>query len=309
MYGFEWIPLLYPFNNPKAIRITQQHIHDLHGLTKCQEYIEEHAITQAEINTDNIVFLPKLWQLNHMRIIPLLDNCKEYDFSPLYQMPLVQSLVADNQCILKPGKTFPIDYSQIHGLRDLFVRVNKDTKNYQKLTTLQSLRVTGFCNKDRDITNLFTSRELDTLQMMQCGIKCLRGIDASPKIQCVYLSNNRALENISDLSKTSKTLKALRITNCPKIQDFSVLGELTNLELLELTGSNTLPSIDFLTNIPSLKTFVFNMNIEDGDLSPCTRLTYVYTPNRKHYNIRSEDLPKGYYYKGNENIDEWRRLE
>ena len=59
-----------------------------------------------------------------------------------------------------------------------------------------------------------------------------------------------------------------------------------------------------------LKTFVFSVNVRDGDLSPALNLSYVYSEkNRKHYNLKDKDLPKGKYVRGNENIDEWRRLE
>ena len=107
-----------------------------------------------------------------------------------------------------------------------------------------------------------------------------------------------------------KTLKALRIENCPKIEDFSVLGELENLELLELTGSNVLPNLDFIKTMKNLKTFICNMNVLDGDLTPCLNLSYVYVePIRRHYNLKDADLPKGEYVRGYENIEEWRRLE
>ena len=51
------------------------------------------------------------------------------------------------------------------------------------------------------------------------------------------------------------------------------------------------------------------MNVQNGDLSPCLNLSYVYCQkNRKHYNLKDKELPKGKYYRGNESIDEWRRL-
>ena len=60
----------------------------------------------------------------------------------------------------------------------------------------------------------------------------------------------------------------------------------------------------------NLKTLIFNMNVLCGDLSPCLDLCYVYSEkNRKHYNLQDEDLPKKKYIRGNEGIDEWRRLE
>ncbi len=129
-------------------------------------------------------------------------------------------------------------------------------------------------------------------------------------MQCLYLHYNRSLKDISALSKVKKTLKALRIENCSKIEDFSVLAELENLELLELSGSNTLPSLSFIKSMKNLKTFVFNMNVEDGDLTPCLNLSYVYSEkNRKNYNLKDKDLPKNAYVRGNEDIEEWRRLE
>lgn len=129
-------------------------------------------------------------------------------------------------------------------------------------------------------------------------------------MQCLYLHYNRSLQDISALKKVKRTLRALRIENCPKINDFSVLGELENLELLELSGKNELPSLGFLKKMKNLKTFTFNMNVKDGDLTPCLDLSYVYSEkNRKHYNLKDTELPKAQYVRGNETIEKWRRLE
>ena len=157
---------------------------------------------------------------------------------------------------------------------------------------------------------MFCSKELDTLHMMQCGIYSLNGIETSHKMQCLYLHYNRSLNDINALKKVKHTLKALRIENCPKITDFTVLKELENLELLELSGSNILPNLNFLKTMKNLKTFTFSMNVLDGDLSPCMALSYVYSEkDRKYYNLKDADLPKGKYLRGNEDIEEWRRLE
>lgn len=168
----------------------------------------------------------------------------------------------------------------------------------------------GFRGKNRDLTDLFCSTEVDTLSLIQCGMNSLNGIETSRKMQCVYLSYNRCLNDISALGKVKETLRALRIENCPQIKDFSVLGELEQLELLQLTGSNVLPSLDFLKRMKNLKTFVFSVNVLDGDLSPCLGLSYVYSEkDRRHYNLKDADMPRGKYFRGNENIEEWRRME
>ena len=122
--------------------------------------------------------------------------------------------------------------------------------------------------------------------------------------------NNRTLQDISSLSSVRESLRALRIENCPQITDFSVLKKLINLEHLELSGNNTLPSLDFLSMLPKLKTFLFSMNVADGDITPCLSLSYVYMERgRRHYNLKDRDLPKNQYVRGNENIEPWRRLQ
>ena len=77
-----------------------------------------------------------------------------------------------------------------------------------------------------------------------------------------------------------------------------------------MNGRNVLESLDFLRDMKNLKTFVFDVDVLDGDLTPCLDLSYVYSArNRKHFNLKDKDLPKGTYYRGNDNIETWRRQE
>lgn len=34
------------------------------------------------------------------------------------------------------------------------------------------------------------------------------------------------------------------------------------------------------------------MDVADGDLSPCLRLSYAFCWNRRHFSLRDEQLPK-----------------
>ena len=248
--------------------------------------------------------------LKYLRICLSYNASINFDFSPLYDMKEVKLLSCQNRYGSREQYLSEIDYSRVHGIAYLCIGVNRSTLNYNKIETLKSLSVSGFKGRNYDLTDLFCSEELDTLEMVQCGINSLNGIEISNKMQCLYLRYNRSLQDISALNRVRGTLKALRIENCPKIQDFSVLGELENLELLELTGSNVLPSLDFLKRMKSLKTFVFSVNVLDGDLSPCLGLSYVYSEkDRRHYNLKDADMPRGKYFRGNENIEEWRRME
>ena len=188
----------------------------------------------------------------------------------------------------------------------LYVCCDSDV-NFEKITSLKTLSVTEY--KGDNINKLFLCKELDTLELTSCNIRTLDGMENTPKMQCLYLNYNRRLCDISALKNARKTIKALRICKCPKISDFSVLAQLENLEFLFLEGSNKIPNLDFLKSLPNLKTFIFDMEISDGNLLPCMRLSYAHCgKTHKHYNVRSKDLPKGVYYRGNDNIEFWRRI-
>ena len=303
---FEFVKMHYPFYKKEAIKIVTGGA----SFQEYQKFIQENNIELAEIVMPNLDILRSCPSLKHLKITPSFDAPVDFDFSPLYDVSEIVSLNCQNQYGDKGQYISTIDYSKINGLIELFVSFNKGTLNFNRIETLKSLRVGNFKGEKNDISNLFCSKELDTLQLIDCKIQSLNGIEKAPQMQCVYLYYNRMLRDINALNSVKDTLKALRIENCSKIEDFSVLSELENLELLELSGNNTLPSLDFLKSMKNLKTFIFNMNIIDGNLTNCLDLSYVYSEkNRKHYNLKDEDLPKGLYVRGNENIEEWRRLE
>ncbi len=303
---FKFVEMHYPFYKKEAIKV----VTGIRTIQEYQKYISENGIEMAEIIMPNLELLRICPTLKHLKISPSFDSLAEFDFSPLYDASEILSLNCQNQYGDRGQYISTIHYDKINGLVDLFISVNKGTLGFNRIETLKSLRVGGFKGEKSDISDLFSSKELDTLQLTDCKIQSLNGIKKAPKMQCVYLKYNRSLKCIDEISSVRETLKALRIENCPKIESFSVLGELNNLELLELSGSNEIPSLSFLKKMKSLKTFIFNMNVKDGDLTPCLDLSYVYSEkNRKHYNLKDVDLPKGKYIRGNETIEEWRRLE
>ena len=270
------------------------------------EYINYHKIKNALIISKNIDFIVQCPTLKHLWIVPADSAGDGFDYSPLYKLPEIKSLQCSTVYGEKEEYSTYIDCSKLNNIEDIHV-LNSKYQNFNTVKTLKSLGLTGY--KETDLSNSFDSPILDTLSIFQSKIKSLDGIQKSSKMQCLYLYYNRSLQDISSLIRVKNTLKALRIDCCPKINDFSVLGKLENLEFLELTGSNILPNLSFLKTMPNLKTFLFDMNVEDGDISPCLNLSYVYSrKNRKHYNLKDEDLPKGAYVRGNETIEEWRRL-
>ena len=271
------------------------------------DFINEHKIKKALVISDNIDFITECPGLNFLRIVPADNSGDGFDYTPLYKMPQIKSLQCSTIYGDKNAFSTVIDCAKIKGLEDIHIS-NAGYKNYTTLRSLKSLGLTHYENDD--LSQAFCSSVLDTLSIFQSKIRTLNGIQKSQKMQCLYLYNNRSLQNISALKEVKNSLRALRIENCPKIDNFSVLAELESLELLELSGSNELPDLCFLSKMKNLKTFIFSMNVVNGDLTPCLNLSYAYSEkNRKHYNLKDIQLPKFKFVRGNETIEDWRRLE
>ena len=86
-----------------------------------------------------------------------------------------------------------------------------------------------------------------------------------------------------------------------------MLEKMENLQTLIIYGNNKISDIQFIRKIKSLKRFWFSVNILDGDLSPCLELGEATSVvNRRHYNLKDNELPKNYKGPfGTEGIEKW----
>ncbi len=303
---FEFCSIIYPFDKETAIHVWNPELYD-----KYVRYINKKRLTQAKIVMPSLEILNECPTLKYVDVHPSAFSPSDYDFSPLYDREW-KHLTCFNEYRTHSGNHIgTIDFSRILGLEDLKVNINRGTLNYNCIETLKSLSIGDFTGENRDMTDLFVSSELDTLQLIEGKTVSLNGLERAQKMQYLSIVYNRCLEDISALSKIKYSLKSLNIFNCAKIQDFSVLYELENLEKLEIWGSNTIPSLDFVKYMPNLKTLFLEINIADGDITPCLNLRSAkLMKNRKHYNLKDKDLPKAEdVLFGNESIEEWRRKE
>lgn len=313
--GKFFVPVTFPHNRPDGILVENMHVKDT------VDYINAKNITKVFVqHMYDFNFLRDCMNVEHLSIVLQLpfseySKCqrkgnsiiKEYDFDSLYSLKNLKSLsVGENEAPFVKTKVC-IDLSRLPSIQYLACQYSYVTE-ICALNKLLVLRLNEYNKKD--LFSVCSSKDIHTMDLNFSKIESLDGIEQFEKLQCLYLHYNRKLRDISSLIKVKKSLRALRIENCSGIEDFSILGELENLELLELSGSNILPSLDFLKTMSRLKTFVFSMNVLDGDLTPCLAMSYVFSKkNRKHYNLKDIDLPKGLYVRGNEDIDEWQRLE
>lgn len=264
----------------KSSRTLEEHI----------QLINQYKLENARIICRDLSFITQCPTLTKVSIHPDDMGSDGFDYSPLYAMPNLKSVC----CITKYGirgqyKT-NIDYTKLRNLKEVSI-AGLGHKDYEKLSSLESLWISN-CKKHRDFKEISCSTQLQDITLMQCGLRSLDGIEKHSQMRSVVLSHNRLLTDISALEKLGNTLRVIDIEACPKISDFSFLAMLVNLEHLRLYGSNRLPSLDFLKEMPNLKTFTFTMDIEDGDLTLCKGIPYASCKNRKHFNVKDAQLLK-----------------
>ena len=255
------------------------------------QYIQENQFEKVYIVADDIAFLRQCPTITSLKIIPAYSAAK-FDYSPIYHMPNLKELNCQTVYGHKDALKADVDYSHFPSLQCVYASGAKGHRNLESVKGLRHLYL-GQGQPASKLLTGFDFSELEKLDLCQSPIRSLNRIDQAACIQKLSLSYCRSLEDVAALASVGKTLTSLEIESCGKIKDFSWLYHLPNLENLVLFGSNTLPNLGFLESMPNLKSFRFTMNVLDGDLGLCKNVPYVYCKNRKHYNLKDEDLPKG----------------
>lgn len=250
-------------------------------------YIQQNHIAKALVVAEDISFLRRCPSLRSLHIIPA-DTAEQFDYSPLCDLPDLQELNCQTVYGPKDSLHTQIDYSCFPKLHTICA---SGAKGHQNLSAPKGLRKLYLSQGQPACKSLepFDLSGLQELSLCQSPLRTLSGLENARTLQTLSLCNCRTLE---DISAIPQTVTSLEIDACGKIKDFSRLSSLANLEKLTLYGSNTLPDLSFLENMPHLRSFRFTVNVQDGDLTPCLRLKYAYCKNRKHYNLKDSDLPK-----------------
>ena len=280
-------------NPMESICVSPMFLRSKKTLQEHIEYINVNNIKKALIVAEDISFLRKCPCLEYLYVIPSLI-AKEFDFSPLYDLPKIKWLYCETMYGDEKKQIAYVDYSKIQGLQCLFIYGKYGHQQLSKVKGLKKLFFSEGQPAKTSLEGVFDGNDLEELDICQSSLHSLKGLNVASSLRKLGLSYNRKLEDISDLSEVKNTIISLEIENCGKIKDFSVLNELCNLEKLRLVGSNKLPDLNFIHNMPKLKSFIFMMNSENGDLSMCERIPYVAIKNRKHYTHKDKDFSKVY---------------
>lgn len=251
------------------------------SLEECIELINYYSLENAVFVANNDSVLKRCPTVKQFLLYPDTDSQTPLNYYSLRTVPGIRNF----------------SLAGASGIDELYTGGNSPLI-FQKLKTLKRLNMCGIDDKSNDkkasITTIdnFDLPELLKLTVIQCGITSLNGIRNCPKLQWLDLSYLRSLSDISDLSSIAPTLRLLAFENCPKITDFRVISKLKELEYLELRGKNDLPNLDFIKALPKLKFLILSMNVIDGDVSCLQNIQYVDAVCKRHYNLKSKDLPK-----------------
>ncbi len=177
---------------------------------------------------------------------------------------------------------------KIH-LKQLFISYNKYISEISFGSTIEYLNL--YQSKSIPYEQLSKLTELRNLVFIQVPIQSLNGYGIFRNLENMEVAYCRNLTDISGITDCP-LLRKLEIDCCKKIEDFNCLSKLKNLEGLIISNCGNIPSIAFIDDMPKLRFFSFvDTNIVDGDLTPCMRLEYVGTMDKRHYNIKAENLP------------------
>ena len=287
-YADDFLVILSPFD---IIWEAPVFARSLKSLDDHIRHIQENQIEKAIVIAKDISFLRKCPSIKSLRVI-VPYSAADFDYSVLYDLPALETLNCQTVYGVKKEYTAVIDYSRFSKLRDLSVNGAKGHKNIIAMKGLHRLYLGQGQPESKSLAD-FDFSELEELMLCQSSVKSLAGIERAERLRKVSIYNCRSLEDLSALHEVGNSLEFLEIQSCGKATDFEWLHQLPNLKELVLFGSNRLENLHFLKNMNNLQSFRFTVKVLDGDLSLCRNIPYVYCKNRKHYNLKDEDLPKG----------------
>lgn len=189
-----------------------------------------------------------------------------------------------------------LDLSTLSKLQDLLVLYDKKIQNLFTCTNLKRLVIHHYKNKNNNAEEFKALKRLEILEIWSSPIRNIDGLKGLNSLQRVELRYLQKLESIKGIENNS-SIEELWIQNCKKVNDWEVLGTLSNLKVLTMEACGNISSLNFLDKLESLESIrlVSNTFIEDGKLSWLIEkesMKYFNTPIENHYDVSLETLSK-----------------
>ncbi|MBQ9991551.1 MAG: hypothetical protein IJP31_11540 [Lachnospiraceae bacterium] len=163
----------------------------------------------------------------------------------------------------------------------------------EKLVNLKMLSMWKYKPKSRDLTYINMLTSIEKLGIIQSSITSLKGLEGFKNLRELTLAYSPKLEYLDTIEHFQNSLEVLECDVCRNLKNYDYIGKLSNLETLRLSKCGDIQSLKFIKSLPLLKFLVFlQMNVVDGDLSPCVGIEYVRFTDKKHYSHKCKDFIK-----------------
>ncbi|MBQ7106791.1 MAG: hypothetical protein IJN93_04670 [Clostridia bacterium] len=271
-------------------------IHDLQDIEDISNYTH---VKNVIVNLENIKFLESFKEIEKLIITSGMPFENMHDV--LGKMTALKMLKIDYEETLA-NTDWCINISVFPKLEYLCARSSYNFCGISSSKSLKTLEVMKWY--ERDLIRL-KKTSIDSLRIFSGKLQTLNGIENS-SVQILSLSNLRFLTDIS--SAEGIPLKILELENCNQIPSLETFSSDT-LEYLMVYGKNKVSNTNFISKLKSLKRIMFDIEIENGDLSPLDNLEHsvILTDKRKYNRINSK-LPKSKERYAIKTIPEWRYI-
>lgn len=251
------------------------------------------------VSLEDIKYLKDFTQIEKLIITSGEPSNSMYEI--FSKMTSLKALEIDYEEV-QPSTVWCIDISIFPKLEYLFSRSSYNFCGSHLSKSLKTLKVMKWYEKD---LKRLKGASIDSLCICGGRLQSLVGID-NLSIQILSLSNLRNLKDIS--SAETNPLKILELENCNQISSFESFSSKT-LEYLMVYGKNKVQSGSFISKFKHLKRVMFDIIIEDGDLSFLDNLDHaVILTNKRTFNRTNSKLPKSEKRYIIKTIPEWRYI-
>ncbi len=244
-----------------------------------------YGIHVSKFHGYSLADLDFLHELEGLKAISIQDGYP--DISALYDHAGLESLTFE---ALKQ----PLDLSLFPNINYLRGTWSTKLKNLNKTKHLKHLGLWKYNPKSTDISELAEIPMLEFLELNMSNMTSLAGIDHCHNLQILKLGYIRYLSDITDFANVCAPIRDVHFQNCKNIDDYSFLGALQTLKILDIEKCADIENLDFIGQSLQLeKLFFHGTTLVSGDLSPCLRhpkLNTISYNNKKYYSHKSDEL-------------------
>jgi hypothetical protein len=222
------------------------------------------------VKIDALTTVSSLRHLRRLRRLNIAPGVDVGDFSGFPSLPQLMSIsISENRVIrsLDALRRFPelreVDASQAVRLDDISA--------LEDLSHLQFLEL-NFCSSLEDFEAIGRLPSLRRLHLMHDHQGNFDFLTTGQPVELLDTDGAPELVDISGLGAVAGTLRHLDAQDCLEVFDWSVIGSLTNLNLLIVSNTWFGASIDYVRSLAKLQVFTGD-RAEIDDLSPLAGLS------------------------------------